>query len=53
MMNSVRNEKKGVYKVKFADHRIVYFTLPPNELSGLVYGDRIFQLLGKCKNCDI
>jgi hypothetical protein len=48
-MNSGSGVNEGVYKVLFDDGTEICFISPPSEISGLSYGDRKYNLIGKCK----
>ena len=47
-MNSGSGVNEGLYKVLFEDGTEIFFTSPESEISGLSYGDRKFNLIGKC-----
>jgi hypothetical protein len=47
-MNGGSGINDGVFLVKFADGMQVCYTTPSGEISGLVYGDRRFNISGKC-----
>ena len=47
-MNSGSGVNEGLYKVLFGDGTEIFFTSPESEISGLSYGDRKFNLIGKC-----
>ena len=46
-MNSGCGTNDGVFKVKFDDGIQISFSSPGGEVSGLVYGDRKFNIVGK------
>ena len=53
-MNSGSGINEGVYKINFEDGTEICFMTPPNEMSGLSYGDRKFNLAGKCNSmCNV
>jgi hypothetical protein len=47
-MNSGCGTTDGVYKIEFDDGSDLCFITPGGEISGLTYGDRKFNLVGKC-----
>ena len=49
-MNSGCGINDGVYRVRFDDGEEMCFILPGGEVSGLTYGDRKFNMVGKGKN---
>jgi hypothetical protein len=49
-MNSGCGTNDGVFQVHFEDGVEVCFVTPGGELKGLVYGERKFNIVGKC-NC--
>jgi hypothetical protein len=40
----------GIFRVTFDDGLKVCYTTPGGEISGLLYGDRKFNLSGKCNS---
>lgn len=48
-MNSGCGLTDGVYRIEFDDGTDICFISPGGEVSGLTYGDRKFNLVGKCK----
>lgn len=49
-MNSGCGTNDGIYKVNFENGSEVCFITPGGEVSGLTYGDRKFNIVGKCNN---
>jgi len=47
-MNSGCGLTDGVYRIEFDDGTDICFITPGGEVSGLTYGDRKFNLVGKC-----
>ena len=48
-MNSGCGINDGIYRVQFEDGEEMCFILPGGEVSGLTYGDRKFNMVGKGK----
>lgn len=46
-MNSGCGINDGIFRVKFDDGIEVCYMTPGGEVSGLVYGDRKFNMVGK------
>lgn len=49
-INSGTGNNEGVFKVAFDNGNIIYYTTPCGCLSGLTYGERKLNMVGKCKN---
>jgi hypothetical protein len=49
-MNSGCGINEGVFKIKFDDGVEICYVTPGGELSGLIYGDRRFNIIGKGNN---
>lgn len=47
-MNSGCGTNDGVYKVTFDDGDEICFMTPGGEISGLTFGERKLNLVGKC-----
>lgn len=48
-MNSGCGTNDGVFRIKFEDGMEACYITPGGEVSGLTYGDRKFNMVGKCK----
>lgn len=46
-MNSGCGTNDGIFKVKFDDGMEICYITPGGEVSGLTYGDRKFNIVGK------
>lgn len=46
-MNSGCGTNDGIFKIKFDDGMIGCYITPGGEVSGLAYGDRKFNMVGK------
>ena len=49
-VNSGCGINDGIYRVSFDDGTDVCFITPGGEVSGLAYGDRKFNVVGKCNS---
>ena len=49
-INSGTGNNEGVFKVQFDNGNVFYYTTPAGCLTGLTYGERKLNMVGKC-NC--
>lgn len=49
-INSGTGNNDGIFKVQFDNGNTFYYTTPAGCLSGLTYGERRLNLVGKCNN---
>lgn len=47
-MNSGCGTNDGVFRIEFDDGMVGCYVTPGGEVSGLTYGDRKFNMVGKC-----
>eukprot|EP00696_Hemimastix_kukwesjijk_P009341 gnl/Hemi2/21834_TR7289_c0_g1_i1.p1 gnl/Hemi2/21834_TR7289_c0_g1~~gnl/Hemi2/21834_TR7289_c0_g1_i1.p1 ORF type:complete len:435 (+),score=130.94 gnl/Hemi2/21834_TR7289_c0_g1_i1:145-1305(+) len=47
--NSVKGNQKGVNSIRFSDGTVITHTLPNVWMQGVLWGDRLFEYLGKMK----
>ena len=48
-MNSGTGTNDGVYRITYDDGMETCFITPGGQIAGLTYGDRKFNMVGKCK----
>ena len=49
-INSGRGNNEGIFKIEFDNGNTCYYTTAAGELTGLTYGNRKLNLVGKSKN---
>lgn len=48
-INSGTGNNEGIFKIEFENGNTFYYTTPVGCLSGLTYGDRKLNMVGKSK----